>query len=55
MRFVVLPVAMVATLALIAGSNRQTPKSVTDKVDRLFANWNKPDSPGCSVGDLPPI
>ena len=25
-------------------------KSLTDKVDELFAEWNKPDSPGCALG-----
>ncbi len=22
----------------------------TDKVDELFADWDKPDSPGCAIG-----
>jgi len=25
-------------------------KSLTDRVDQLFAEWNKPDSPGCAIG-----
>src|SRR5215216_2749719 len=25
-------------------------KSLTDKVDQLFAQWDKADSPGCAVG-----
>jgi len=25
-------------------------KSLTDKVDELFAEWDKPDSPGCALG-----
>jgi CubicO group peptidase (beta-lactamase class C family) len=25
-------------------------KSLTDKVDQLFGQWDKPDSPGCAVG-----
>lgn len=25
-------------------------KSLTDKVDQLFAEWDKPDSPGCALG-----
>ena len=25
-------------------------KSRTDKVDKLFAQWDKPDSPGCALG-----
>ncbi|MEK7832667.1 MAG: serine hydrolase domain-containing protein [Acidobacteriota bacterium] len=24
--------------------------SITDKVDKLFEQWNKPDSPGCALG-----
>lgn len=24
--------------------------NLTDKVDKLFAKWNKPDSPGCALG-----
>jgi CubicO group peptidase (beta-lactamase class C family) len=24
--------------------------SLTDRVDQLFAEWNKPDAPGCSIG-----
>jgi CubicO group peptidase (beta-lactamase class C family) len=50
LRFVVVPVAMAATLAVIACSNRPMSKSATDKVDQLFAKWNKPNSPGCSIG-----
>src|SRR5687768_7155912 len=26
------------------------PAGVTDRIDALFAKWNRPDSPGCSVG-----
>ena len=50
LRFDVVSVAMAATLALIGCSNRPTSKSATDQVDQLFAKWNKPDSPGCSLG-----
>jgi len=25
-------------------------ESVTEKIDRLFLSWNKPDSPGCALG-----
>src|SRR5215831_1283175 len=46
--FVVLPVVMAATVA--GCSNRPMSQSKTDKVDQLFAIWNRPDSPGCSVG-----
>jgi CubicO group peptidase (beta-lactamase class C family) len=23
--------------------------TLTDKVDKLFTEWNKPDSPGCAI------
>ena len=46
---VVLSVAMTATLALMGCSNRPMSNPATDKIDQLFAKWNKPDSPGCSV------
>lgn len=29
--------------------NQNNDNSDTEKVDRLFAQWNKPDSPGCSL------
>ena len=30
--------------------NSSTEPSLTDKVDKLFAKWDKPDLTGCSVG-----
>lgn len=48
-RSVVLSVAMMATLALMGCSNRPMSNLATDKVDQLFATWNKPGSPGCGV------
>jgi CubicO group peptidase (beta-lactamase class C family) len=30
--------------------NSPPAESVTDRVDKLFAQWNKPDSPGCALG-----
>lgn len=48
-RSVVLSVAMTATPALMGCSNRPMSNVATDKVDQLFATWNKPSSPGCSV------
>ena len=41
---------MMAALALISCSNRSVSNPTADKIDELFAKWNKPDSPGCSVG-----
>jgi CubicO group peptidase (beta-lactamase class C family) len=41
---------MTATLALISCSNRPMSTSGTGQIDQLFAKWNKPDSPGCSLG-----
>ena len=26
------------------------PESISARVDKLFAEWDRPDSPGCSVG-----
>jgi CubicO group peptidase (beta-lactamase class C family) len=48
-RFVI-PVVMASSLALISCSNRAISRSTKDRVDQLFATWNKPDSPGCSLG-----
>src|SRR5262245_6258673 len=44
--------AISMTLALVlATACRSTPReTMTDRVDRLFAAWNRPDSPGCGVG-----
>jgi CubicO group peptidase (beta-lactamase class C family) len=50
LRFLIVPVAIAATLGLIGCSNRPMSTSATDQVDQLFAKWNKPDSPGCSLG-----
>lgn len=33
-----------------ATANPSSPEQVTTRVDKLFAQWNKPDSPGCSLG-----
>jgi CubicO group peptidase (beta-lactamase class C family) len=30
--------------------NQAAQKSLTDKIDRLFVEWNKPNSPGCALG-----
>src|SRR4030095_6987713 len=40
------------TLSFVAAAAcRLTPTaSMTARVDRLFAAWNRPDSPGCGVG-----
>ncbi len=36
---------------LVAGSPaRAQPFPRNPKVDRIFAEWDKPDSPGCAVG-----
>jgi CubicO group peptidase (beta-lactamase class C family) len=31
-------------------TDRAAQKSLTDKVDQLFGQWDKPDSPGCALG-----
>ncbi len=44
---------VVATCILLISSlaHVQTlPPDVTTKVDKIFAQWNKPDSPGCALG-----
>jgi CubicO group peptidase (beta-lactamase class C family) len=50
LRSVVAPVAIAATLAITGCSNRPISRSKTDRIDQLFSTWNKPDSPGCSLG-----
>jgi len=46
---------LILSLTLICGVcgfvSAQSPSvAATDKVDRLFEKWNKPDSPGCALG-----
>ena len=56
--FVVTAVAIVSILApAVFGKEQETTKanpataeSVTARVDQLFAEWNRSDSPGCSLG-----
>jgi CubicO group peptidase (beta-lactamase class C family) len=55
--FVVTIIALVAFIAPIVFGQEQTAKvnsspaeSVTARVDKLFAQWDKPDSPGCALG-----
>src|SRR5262245_34153933 len=48
-------VPMTLVLALGASTSAQTspagsPTPLDEKVDKLFAQWDKPDSPGCSLG-----
>lgn len=47
--------ALVATLCVLTtatGSAEAQPFPRNPKVDRIFAEWDKPDSPGCAVGVL---
>jgi CubicO group peptidase (beta-lactamase class C family) len=48
---VVLSVIAFTTVASVSlgGCGASRPGSPSNRVDRLFAEWNKPDSPGCSV------
>jgi CubicO group peptidase (beta-lactamase class C family) len=56
-RFVVTAVAILSIVAPTGFGKEQdavkpnpvSPESVTAKVDKLFVDWNKPDSPGCSL------
>jgi CubicO group peptidase (beta-lactamase class C family) len=54
MRLVSVSLAVAAACLVIACADRppaaSAPSASTDRVDQLFATWNKPDSPGCSVG-----
>src|SRR5438093_13369188 len=43
-------VITVASLCFVAACNRSSAESTSSRVDKLFAEWNRPDSPGCSVG-----
>jgi CubicO group peptidase (beta-lactamase class C family) len=48
-------VPMAITLALLTATLAQTsltgsPNQSNEKVDKLFAQWDKPDSPGCALG-----
>lgn len=44
-----LMIAVTCSIAAQAGSFKQPPESVTVGVDQLFAEWNRTDSPGCSL------
>lgn len=55
--FVVTIVAIVTFIApTVFGQEKKTadvnptPEAITARVDKLFAQWDKPDSPGCAVG-----
>jgi CubicO group peptidase (beta-lactamase class C family) len=53
MKKILVPTAI--TLALLTATSAQTsltgsPKQLNEKVDKLFAQWDKPDSPGCALG-----
>ena len=58
MRKVVLFILLVCAFSQVAfaqapadGSiDQAAQKSLTDKVDKLFGQWDKADSPGCAVG-----
>ena len=42
----------VYVLATFTQSPTQTsPKSINDQVHALFAQWDKPDSPGCALAE----
>ena len=49
------PVSITLALALGAATLAQTsptvaPSQSNEKVDKLFAQWDRPDSPGCALG-----
>jgi CubicO group peptidase (beta-lactamase class C family) len=37
-------------LLAIGGAGAGAEDPLSDRIDRLFAQWNKPDSPGCALG-----
>ena len=48
-------VSITLALALLTATLAQTsqtgsPDQLNEKVDKLFAQWDKPDSPGCALG-----
>src|SRR5262245_24102513 len=48
-------VSMAIAVALLIATLAQTsptssPNQLNEKVDKLFAQWDKPDSPGCALG-----
>lgn len=43
-------VAVGAALVFVARAGRRPAEPLSARVDEIFAEWNKPDSPGCSVG-----
>jgi CubicO group peptidase (beta-lactamase class C family) len=49
-RRALIAVPVMTTLALVNCSDRSMSNPAPDKIDQLFAKWNKPDSPGCSLG-----
>jgi CubicO group peptidase (beta-lactamase class C family) len=45
-----LVVLMAMVIVSVAACNRSQPDSQSDRVDKLFAEWNRTDTPGCAVG-----
>src|SRR5260370_42671239 len=43
-------VITVASVCFVPACKRLPAESSTGRVDRLFAEWNRPDSPGCNLG-----
>jgi CubicO group peptidase (beta-lactamase class C family) len=44
-------IAMASLAATLAQTNLTgSPNQLNEKVDKLFAQWDKPDSPGCALG-----
>jgi CubicO group peptidase (beta-lactamase class C family) len=47
---IVVGLFVVFSLAIVSGCSRSTGESARARVDQVFAEWNRADSPGCSVG-----
>jgi CubicO group peptidase (beta-lactamase class C family) len=45
-----LVVGFVCTLAVSSAHGQSLSPDVTAKIDKIFEQWNKPDSPGCALG-----
>jgi len=41
---------LISVIIIAFISSAANPDTLTDQVDKLFATWDKPDSPGCALG-----
>lgn len=50
MKSLIITVVLGSTIALLAACRPPSTESLAARVDTLFTEWNRTDSPGCSVG-----